>query len=130
MPGKGLVRRAERPWPLGAAAGGLALVIALAGCATSTEPAADAAAPNLAAERGHDLARRQCSTCHAIGQADESLWPSAPPFRSLRLRYNALSLERRLPEIAEGRHYEMPPLSLDPADVRDLSAYIESLDRN
>lgn len=94
------------------------------------ETGAGGATSTAAADRGHGLARRQCETCHAIGLTGESRWPSAPPFRNIRVRYNALSFEHRMREIAERGHYEMPPLSVDPADVRDLAAYIESLDRN
>lgn len=112
----------------GAVAFGLALAVLLTGCVTSADTVAGP--PALAMERGHDLARRNCSTCHAISLTDESPWPNAPPFRSIRLRSDAISFDHRMPEIAEGRHSEMPPLSLDRADVRDLSAYIESLDRH
>lgn len=113
---------------LGAASSFL-LTVLLTACATS-ETSAAGAAPTVASDRGHDLARRQCSTCHAIDLTGESRWPSAPPFRDIRVRYNGISFERRMREIAERGHYEMTPLSVDPADVRDLSAYIESLERN
>lgn len=97
---------------------------ALAGCATGSEKAA---APATAAERGRLVAARVCSSCHAIASTGESPRAGAPPFRDVRLRYNALSFQHRMEEIAAGGHFDMPPLTLQPGEASDLSAYIESL---
>jgi cytochrome c len=77
--------------------------------------------------RGRSFAEVQCATCHAVGRGGDSPKPSAPPFGTIRLRYNELSLERELQAIGEVGHYGMPVLRIEPADRRDLIAYIESL---
>jgi cytochrome c len=81
----------------------------------------------MAAERGRQVAETECGRCHGLGLTGESLRTNAPPFRAIRPYYNDLVFRRRMEEIAEGGHYEMPPLRLDPGEVRDVAAYIESL---
>lgn len=99
----------------------------LAGCATQGPAPDGAAVPVAAAERGAAFAARECSRCHALGQVGDSPRAGAPPFRDIRIRYNEITFQRRMAEIAEGGHFEMPPLTIDAADARDVSAYIESL---
>ena len=41
---------------------------------------------------GHDLVRRNCGMCHAVGRADSSEHASAPPFRRLNKRYPLVEL--------------------------------------
>jgi len=45
----------------------------------------------------------------------------------MRLRFNTITWERVMVEIERGEHGDMPRLAVDPADVRDLRAYIETL---
>jgi mono/diheme cytochrome c family protein len=106
----------------GRAGWAVAAALALAGCAS----ASNGVAAGSGAERGRAIAARACGGCHGLGDVGDSPRVGAPPFRELRLRYNALSFERRMVEIAEGGHYDMPPLRLEPGDVADVQAYIES----
>lgn len=107
-----------------AATAGAALL--LSACA-SAGPGAENAASSTAREQGAIIAARECSRCHAIGAVGESPRGAAPPFRNVRIRYNALSFERRMAEIAEGGHDQMPPLRLDKAQIEAVGAYIEGL---
>ena len=100
----------------------------LGGCASNSGPTDEARAPATAAEFGRDLAERECSRCHALGLAGESPRMDAPPFRDMRIRYNQLSFQRRMQEIAEGGHSAMPPLRIETSDARNVAAYIESLE--
>jgi mono/diheme cytochrome c family protein len=111
-------------------AAGLA-ALALSGCASSgppPPPTALASAPALepAAQRGHDLAQRRCAGCHEIGEDDGGA-AEGPPFRTLALRYNALSLQRRFAEVSAHGFDRMPPVSFTKADADDLTAYLETL---
>ena len=80
-----------------------------------------------AVERGRELAMRRCAECHAVRRGSDSPDGDAPPFSTLRLRFNELSLERRLAGIPWGEHAGMPPIGLTSGDRSDLAAYIESL---
>ncbi|MDP2012028.1 MAG: hypothetical protein Q8K11_17800 [Phenylobacterium sp.] len=40
----------------------------------------------------------------------------------------ALSFKRRMEDIAEGRHYDMPRIGLTANEADDIAAYIESLE--
>lgn len=105
----------------------LAASLLLSACASDApRPPAGPAAP-LRVERGSSVAEMRCAACHAIRANTDSPHTGAPTFQSIRLRFNPLSWERTMSEIAAGRHGEMPALSLDPADVRDVRAYIETL---
>jgi mono/diheme cytochrome c family protein len=105
----------------------MALLSSVAGLAVSAPTSTPRMHLDPAVERGHQLAMRRCAECHAVRGGRESPDGDAPRFTSLRLRYNALSLERRLAGIPWGRHAGMPPVGLTPEDRRDLAAYIESL---
>ncbi|MBS0360316.1 MAG: c-type cytochrome, partial [Proteobacteria bacterium] len=48
------------------------------------------------ADRGGELAARDCAACHATGLTGASPDSDAPPFRAMRMRFNPISLERRL----------------------------------
>lgn len=96
-----------------------ALVLGLAGCATSGGEAGPSAA------RGQLLAEAQCGTCHAV--TGEARPGQAPSFMSLAARYRAHSLRARLTEIDETGHFNMPPLKMGDADVEDIAAWLDSL---
>lgn len=100
------------------------LLIALA--TTSLLAAAPPAAKAPEIEAGARAARR-CAACHAVGGETRSPNAGAPTFREIRLRYNALSLERELARIAEHGHFDMKPMSIQPSEAEALAAYIESL---
>lgn len=105
----------------------LSLSLLTAGCATG-QNAGGGYGPGTAAERGGDLAQRSCAGCHAVSLQGQSPRMNAPAFRDLRIRYNQASFQHRMAEIAEGGHYDMPALRLEASEVRDVAAYIESLE--
>jgi mono/diheme cytochrome c family protein len=108
----------------------LLAVIAVSGlaaaCSTLGEPGTPSAA-DPSVERGLRVASLQCSQCHQIASSGESPRPAAPPFATLRLRYNPLTLPRRIAAVSTDGHTEMPSFSMDPADVDHIAAYIDSL---
>lgn len=101
----------------------------ITGCATADGSASSGGSTDVRAARGQTIAEHECGQCHGLGLDEESARIDAPPFRNIRLRYNDLSFRRRMQEIAEGGHLQMPPLRLEESDVRDVAAYIESLER-
>ena len=92
----------------------------------STASAAGADDPALA--RGAHVAERECAGCHAVTLGVASPNPGAPTFAALRLRYNPISLERRLGAFQKQGHEAMPPQSLMASDISDLIAYIQALE--
>ena len=78
-------------------------------------------------ERGHELARANCASCHAVEAEGVSPNRRSPPFRALSGRYGELTLHQKLTEIAETGHYDMPPQPVHTNEVRALVAYINSL---
>ena len=102
----------------------------LGGCATAemSVPAGVRALPKLspAEQRGHAFAVRRCSGCHTVG-LDDGGAQEGPSFRSLALRYNPISLERRFAEVSEHGMDRMPPVAFSRAEAEDLIAYFGSL---
>jgi cytochrome c len=77
------------------------------------------------AERGAEIAERWCSACHLVSERQEQATPDAPTF---------MSIAERSPEAIDALagflmdpHPPMPDLSLTRVEIRDLLAYIESL---
>jgi cytochrome c len=96
----------------------LVLCLTLGACA-GVQPDLGAPSP-----RGQSLAAQRCSACHALGPVGDSPRSAAPAFRDLALRYNEISLERRLADMNGRPHSEMPRLILQPGEISDLAAYI------
>jgi mono/diheme cytochrome c family protein len=86
-----------------------------------------AGAPAAGVDHGARVAQQRCAGCHAIGLERHSPNRSAPPFTDIRMRYNALSLERELAKISNRGHFEMRPQSIGSSEAEDLAAYIETL---
>ena len=107
----------------------LVAILALAGCATAAPSglAPTARPQSLFVSEGRAVAQTRCAACHAIDALGESPRSGAPPFTQIRLRFNAITWERAMRAIGEGGHEEMPAVSLDPSEIRDLRAYIDSL---
>jgi mono/diheme cytochrome c family protein len=80
-------------------------------------------------ERGRMFAEVRCASCHAIGRVGESPLRTAPPFRQFHLRYPVRNLEESLAEGIVTAHPAMPAVQLDVAQIGDLIAYLESLER-
>ncbi|MDO9337240.1 MAG: cytochrome c [Caulobacter sp.] len=122
--------RLQRPSALAATV----LIVLSSGCAAAASGARPTPAPAQAqfigveAERGLALAQQRCVACHAIGPSGDSPAAMAPPFRALAQSLPGFALEDRLLVISDLGHKEMWPARLTPSEVRDLTAYIDSLD--
>ena len=81
-----------------------------------------------AAQRGLLFAQTNCSKCHAIGPFGDSPLPIAPPFRTLHEKYPVENLAEALAEGIVTGHPNMPQFQLDIAQIRDLIAYLKSLE--
>jgi mono/diheme cytochrome c family protein len=86
-------------------------------------------AQSPAAQRGLTFLRTNCAQCHAIDKVSESTLPIAPPFRTLHLKYPVESLQRPLAEGVMAGHPTMPQFRLDPDQVRDVIAYLKTLEQ-
>ncbi len=79
-------------------------------------------------EAGQRLAVEQCGTCHAIARDDtQSPMRNAPPFTYLGRNYPISSLAEALAEGMITGHDGMPEWELEPAEIRGLLGYIQSV---
>jgi cytochrome c len=78
-------------------------------------------------QRGQTFAQTNCSQCHAVGRVGDSPIPEAPPFRTLHTRYPVEDLAEAFAEGITTGHPSMPQFQLDPAQINDLIAYLESI---
>ncbi len=78
-------------------------------------------------QRGQTFAQTNCSQCHAIGRVGDSPIPEAPPFRTLNTRYPIEDLAEAFAEGITTGHPSMPQFQLDPAQINDLLAYLNSV---
>ena len=78
-------------------------------------------------QRGQVFAQTNCSQCHAIGRVGDSPIPEAPPFRTLNTRYPIEDLAEAFAEGITTGHPSMPQFQLDPAQINDLLAYLNSI---
>lgn len=78
-------------------------------------------------QRGLTFVQTNCSQCHAIGRSGESPIAEAPPFRTLHNRYPIEDLAEAFAEGFITGHPSMPQFQLDPAQINDLLAYLESI---
>ena len=101
---------------------GLSLSLAPAFAKPKAKPKADIAA-------GQKLVEENCAVCHATGKTDESPNPKSPPFRNLSKKYPLKDLEESLAEgILVGHEGpEMPQFQIDPPQIRNLLAYLTSI---
>ncbi|WP_374575630.1 cytochrome c [Phenylobacterium sp.] len=111
----------------------LLAIAASAGCASASQPASDQppagqpAADQIAAvARGRAYAEKVCGACHALDPGKDSPYPPAPPFPTLAGRFTELTLQRRLAEISETGHTQMPQIMVHADDVADIVAYLNS----
>jgi cytochrome c len=104
------------------------LLFALAAAPMASSAATRPKTFDPAIERGQNLAQSRCIQCHAVRPGHQSAHGDAPPFTVLRLRYNEISLSRRIAVVTRGEHFGMPPTPLTDADRHDLVSYIESLE--
>jgi mono/diheme cytochrome c family protein len=109
----------------------LAAAAALSACASAAGPPAaraTASTPRLspAAQRGHDFAYQRCGGCHNVG-LDDGGPTEGPAFRTLSMRYNPISLERRFAEVSAHGYDRMPPVNFTRSEAEDLIAYFYAL---
>lgn len=108
----------------------LALAIGLTACVHQA-PAAQAqtarASANGDAAAGRHIAEIYCARCHAIGAEGESTHPMSPPFRTLSRAYPINALQEAFAEGILVGHPDMPEFQLEPAQIDDLLAYIQSI---
>jgi cytochrome c len=86
-------------------------------------------AQSPAEQRGLTFVRANCANCHSIGKGGPSPLQAAPPFRDLHLRYPVESLAEAFAEGIRTGHPSMPEFRLDPGQIRDVMAYLKSLER-
>ncbi len=104
----------------------LRLFIAVGGFLSPASSPVLAQSPS--AQRGLTFVRTHCAQCHAIDKVSASPLAIAPPFRTLHLKYPIESLERPLAEGIMAGHPTMPQFRLEPDQVRDVIAYLKTLE--
>jgi cytochrome c len=85
-------------------------------------------AQSPAAQRGLTFVRVHCAQCHAIDKVSNSPLAIAPPFRTLHLKFPIESLRRRLGEGILTDHPTMPQFRLDPDQLVDVMAYLQTFE--
>jgi cytochrome c len=80
------------------------------------------------AQRGLTIARTNCARCHSIDKVSQSPLQIAPPFRTLHERYPVTDLAEPLAEGIVTGHPTMPEFRFDPDQVRDLVAFLKTLE--
>ena len=88
---------------------------------------AGASAGGGEAELGRAFAEAECSACHAIGEDGESPLKDAPPFHEIVTFYPPESLAEALAEGIVTGHPGMPQFELEPDQIGDFIAYLETL---
>jgi cytochrome c len=102
--------------------------LALAGVASLAFVQAAVAEDQPSLSAGRRIAEAQCGTCHAVDRQGDSLNPRAPRFRDLGPRYPLDGLREALEEgMIVGHPALMPKVTLGPAQIDDLIAYMKSL---
>jgi mono/diheme cytochrome c family protein len=89
--------------------------------------AAQAQALQPSEQRGLTFVRMHCAQCHAIDKISDSRLRVAVPLRTLHHRYKVETLEEALAEGIITGHPTMPEFRLDPGQIRDVIAYINTL---
>jgi cytochrome c len=103
------------------------LIVALSAALALVTPSAVAQSP--AEQRGLTFVRANCAQCHSIDRVSPSPLAIAPPFRTLHSKYPIEDLERPLSEGIIANHPTMPQFRLEPDQVRDVIAYLKTLER-
>lgn len=102
--------------------------LALGGCAgevvrqNGTEPVVMGSA-----DRGAILVRQKCAGCHAVERSGDSPLAAAPPFRDMGVLYPVRDLQEAFAEGLVTAHPAMPAFELQPTEIADVIAYLESV---
>jgi mono/diheme cytochrome c family protein len=99
------------------------MMIALALCAVTANAAED-----RAITQGRRIAEATCARCHSVDKVGDSPLPIAPRFRDLHLRYPVEDLEESLAEGIMTGHPAMPQFQFRSDQVRELIAFLKSLE--
>lgn len=101
-----------------------ALLLALAATAAAAQSAPQ---PPGSPQRGRELAERLCSTCHVVGSATSgTVRADVPSFHAIAGRTGVTA--ERLAGAVIVPHPAMPGVQLTVAEIRDVVAYILSLE--
>ena len=79
-------------------------------------------------QRSGAFVRVHCAQCHAIDKVSDSPLTIASPFRTLHLKFPIESLRRRLAEGIVADHPTMPQFRLDPDQLADVMAYLQTFE--
>jgi mono/diheme cytochrome c family protein len=79
------------------------------------------------ADRGGVLVRQKCAGCHAVERTGDSPLASAPPFRTMGVKYPVSDLQEAFAEGLVTTHPSMPAFELQSTEIADLIAYLESV---
>ena len=79
-----------------------------------------------AVQRGLQFSQANCARCHSIDRVSPSSLSIAPPFRNLHRRYPVEDLQVSLAEGIRTGHPNMPELRLDPGQISDLIALLNT----
>ena len=104
---------------------------ALSACAAFPDAPSSAEGPEPRSEASAESVMRgqtRCAACHATGLTGASPMAEAPPFRELHTRYPVRFLQEALAEGLTTAHPAMPEVELQPDEIRDLIAWLESLE--
>lgn len=120
----------QRPaWrgPLRLAAAAFTALLLAGACATgSSDEEVPLRAPSV--EAGRAFAETRCASCHAVKAGQESPMAGVPTFVELNRRYVATTLQRKLADMVETEHSEMPPLRVHWDEIESLMAYMQTLE--
>jgi cytochrome c len=72
--------------------------------------------------------RLHCAQCHAIDQISNSPLAIAPAFRTLHRKFPIENLRRCLAEGIVADHPTMPQFRLDPDQIADVIAYLQTFE--
>lgn len=102
--------------------------LALGGCAGEAVPhyGTDPVVMG-SADRGAIFVRQNCASCHAVERAGDSPMAAAPPFRDMGVLYPVRDLQEAFAEGLVTAHPGMPAFELEPTQIGDLIAYLESV---
>ncbi|HYC69386.1 c-type cytochrome [Brevundimonas sp.] len=111
-----------------------AALLAVGGCAADraqdsspVATASDESAPFGSVALGGNLVRLRCAGCHAVERTGDSPLKAAPPFREMGRTYPVRDLQEALAEGLVTAHPAMPQIELEPGEVADVIAYLESV---
>lgn len=76
---------------------------------------------------GKRFVEQNCARCHAIGKFDKSKHADAPTFREISTYYPLDGLEEGFAEGIVTGHPDMPVFTLEPIQIADVIAYMETL---